>query len=67
MVATLRHNTVGFDDMIMSARDLVHEFERMQMQLHIKTTKSATKRNEALWESLTYERKNKKQDCSHRI
>ena len=67
MVAILRHNTVGFDSMIKSARSLVSELDRMQTQLHIKTTKNATKRNEALWESLTNERKNKKQDCSHRV
>ena len=55
---TLDHPAM--DDLIRASRNLVQDMRRLQLNYHIKSTKSSVRRNEALWETVENARKDKK-------
>ena len=50
----------AFDDMLAQSRRLLRETHLMRVNYHIKSTQSAVRRSEALWESVENARKDKK-------
>lgn len=47
--------------------DLLKSLEDMQIRFHIKTTKTAERYSENLWEQIANECKDKKQDRGNRV